>query len=250
MHPDLEVTIVPINVARPGFDAQYKIVYKNKGNQMHSGNVTLNYDDTRTDLVASSPVVNNTSINSLTWNYINLMPFENRSIELTLNLNSPIEIPAVNNGDILNFSTSITPVIGDELPNDNQFNFSHLVVGSYDPNDITCLEGDSIPTSQIGNFLHYAINFENLGTYFAENVVVRTEIDTTKYDISTLQVMNTSHPSSTRITGNIVEVVFIRPVQLLYPAHNSRPSSFSPKELGGFGVISRTNFLIVHSSGS
>jgi Leucine-rich repeat (LRR) protein len=208
LHKDIEVVFFPIEVARPGFDTKYKIVYKNKGNQMHSGNVTLSYDDARTDLIASSPVVNNTGTNSLTWNYVNLMPFENRSIEITLNVNAPTEIPAVNNGDILNFSASITPLIGDELPNDNQFNFTHLVVGSYDPNDITCLEGDTIAPSQIGNYLHYANNFENLGTYFAENVVVRTEIDTTKYDISTLQVMNTSHPSSTRITGNIVEVVF------------------------------------------
>ena len=29
-HPDLEVVITPIGVARPGFDSYYKIVYKNK----------------------------------------------------------------------------------------------------------------------------------------------------------------------------------------------------------------------------
>jgi hypothetical protein len=31
IHPDLEVTLLPINRARPGFDASYKIIYKNKG---------------------------------------------------------------------------------------------------------------------------------------------------------------------------------------------------------------------------
>ena len=33
VHPDLEVVLAPITPARPGFDATYKLVYKNKGNQ-------------------------------------------------------------------------------------------------------------------------------------------------------------------------------------------------------------------------
>ena len=34
VHHDLEVIVIPLGVARPGFDASYKIVYKNKGNQL------------------------------------------------------------------------------------------------------------------------------------------------------------------------------------------------------------------------
>lgn len=208
IHNDIEVVLVPIDFARPGFDATYKIVYKNKGNQMHSGNVSLLFDDARIDFVNSSPAINVAGLNTLTWNFTNLMPFENRSIDITLNVNSPVESPAVNIGDILNFTANITPLTGDELPNDNSFNFNQIVVGSFDPNDITCLEGESIDASEIGKYLHYVINFENLGSFYAENIVVRSEIDTTKYDISTLQVMNTSHPSSTKITGNVVEFIF------------------------------------------
>lgn len=208
VHNDIEVVFAPLEPARPGFDAKYKIVYKNKGNQMHSGTVALTFDDARTDLILSDPTPDNTATNSLIWNYVNLMPFENRSIIITLNLNAPTETPALNNGDILSFTTAIAPVIGDELPDDNQYTFNQTVVGSYDPNSIECLEGETVAPSEIGKYLHYAINFENLGTFQAENIVVRSEIDTAKYDISTLQVMNTSHPSYTRITGNIVEFVF------------------------------------------
>ena len=208
IHNDIEVVLVPIDFARPGFDATYKIVYKNKGNQMHSGNVSLSFDDFRIDFVNAAPSANIASLNTLTWNFTNLMPFENRSIIVTLNVNSPTETPAVNIGDILNFTASISPLTGDELPNDNSFNFNQIVVGSYDPNDITCLEGDTVSPSEIGNYLHYVINFENLGTFYAENVVVKTEIDPTKYDIATLQLLNTSHPSYTRITGNTVEFIF------------------------------------------
>lgn len=206
--PDLEVVFVPTGAARPGFDANYKVVFKNKGNQTLSGNVNLIFDDARLDYVSSEGLQPTQLGGTLTWEYFNLMPFESRSIELVLNLNSPMETPAINNGDILNFTASITPVADDELPLDNQFNFTQNVVGSYDPNDITCLEGDTVDPSEIGNYLHYVINFENLGTFYAENVVVRTEVDAIKFDISTLQVMNTSHPSSTRITGNVVEFVF------------------------------------------
>jgi hypothetical protein len=70
------------------------------------------------------------------------------------------------------------------------------------------LEGDVVSPTEIGNYLHYVTRFENLGTFYAENVVVRMEIDPTKYDISTLQLLNTSHPSYTRINGNTVEFIF------------------------------------------
>ncbi|MGV3696180.1 T9SS type A sorting domain-containing protein [Flavobacterium sp.] len=207
-HSDIEVVYAPLEPARPGFNAGYKIVFKNKGNQMHSGTVTLNFDDDHIDFIEATPAPDNTVANSLSWNYVNLMPFENRSIVLKFELNTPMDSPALNNGDELDFSATITPVVGDELPNDNQYVFRQTVVGSYDPNSIECLEGDTVAPIEIGNYLHYAINFENLGTFYAENIVVRSEIDPALYDISSLQVMNSSHPSYTRISGNTVEFVF------------------------------------------
>lgn len=218
-HKDLEMVIMPIGTARPGFDAVYKLVYKNKGNQILSGTVNLQFDDTKIDFVSAVPALSLQTLNSLNWNYSNLQPFESRSILVTLNINSPVEIPAVNNGDILNFIVTINPITGDDLPSDNVFTYNQTVLGSFDPNDITCLEGDIVSPSEIGNYLHYAINFENLGTFYAENIVVRTEIDPTKYDINTLQVMNTSHPSYTRITGNVLEFVF-QGINLEAPAGN------------------------------
>ncbi|UPT69729.1 MAG: leucine-rich repeat domain-containing protein [Flavobacterium sp. JAD_PAG50586_2] len=207
VHKDIEVVFSPVEAARPGFDAKYKIVFKNKGNQMQSGTVTLQFDDARTDLVSASPDVDAIATNSLTWNFTNLMPFENRSIQLTLNINEPGDTPAVNNGDILDFTASITPIAGDEFPTDNQFDYSQTVVGSYDPNEIVCLEGTTLSPTEIGKYLHYIVNFENLGTFYAENVVVRLDIDDTKFDMNSLQLLNSSNPSSTRIVGNTVEFV-------------------------------------------
>ncbi|NMH28112.1 DUF7619 domain-containing protein [Flavobacterium silvaticum] len=207
-HSDVEVVLVPIDWARPGFDATYKIIYKNKGNQMLSGTVNLTFDDSVLDLITAFPAISSTAANMLSWDYVNLMPFENRSIDLLFNVNSPVETPAVNNGDILNFTASVTPVSADEIPADNQFTLAQTVVGSYDPNAKTCLEGDIVSPTEIGNYLHYNIQFENLGTAEAVNVVVRDSIDTTKFDISTLQVLYSSHPVRGVIRGNVAEFMF------------------------------------------
>ena len=208
-HPDIEVVISPISPARPGFDAVYQITYKNKGNYTYiDGFVNLEYDDTVLDFVSTSQSPNSEGLGSIGWIFSNLLPFESRSIQVTFNVNAPTEIPALNIGDVLTFRVYSYPSEVDETPLDNDFTYNQTVVGSYDPNDITCLEGNSLPPSEIGNYLHYAINFENTGNYPAENIVVKTEVDATKFDINSLQLLTTSNPVDARITGNKVEFIF------------------------------------------
>jgi type IX secretion system substrate protein len=205
---DLETVIVPIIPARPGFDAIYKIIYKNKGNQILSGNVEFNYLENELDFVNASMTPDAQSSGMLSWNFTNLFPFESRSFTVTLNVNSPQEAPAVNIGDQLNFSAQVNPLAGDVTPIDNVFAIKQTVVGSLDPNDITCLEGEHVNPTQIGDYLHYHINFENTGTAAAENIVVKNMIDLTKFDISSLQVLNASHLMTPRITNDKVEFIF------------------------------------------
>ncbi len=209
-HTDLEVTILPINRARPGFDATYKIIYKNKGTNIQSGgSVNLTFDDAVLDLVNANPIVSNQSTDKLSWNYLDLKPFETKEIEVTFNVNSPIETPAVNIDDSLSFNALINPIAGDEQPVDNSFALRQLVVGSFDPNDKTCLEGATIEPSAVGKYVHYVIRFENKGTAEAQNIVVKDMIDTDKFDISSLVITQGSHPFVTRITEtNKVEFIF------------------------------------------
>jgi len=83
------------------------------------------------------------------------------------------------------------------------------VVGSFDPNDKTCLEGDVITPNLIGEYVNYLIRFENTGTYLAENIVVKDLIDLSKFDISTLVPTKASHDFVTKISdGNKVEFIF------------------------------------------
>ena len=208
VHNDIEVSILPIQRARPGFDATYQLVYKNKGNQTLSGNVNFTFDDAVLDFVSAIPNITSQSLNSLNWNYLNLLPFESRVIDFTLNVNSPMEVPSVNIGNILNFTATIDPVSGDETPTDNTFLLSQTVVGSFDPNDKTCLEGNTITPELVGGYLHYIIRFQNSGTAVAENIVVKDIIDTTKFDIASLQLTSSSHPQVTKVTSNKVEFQF------------------------------------------
>lgn len=205
---DVEVVLIPTVPARPGFDATYKLVYRNKGNQVENGSISLTFDDARLDYVSSNPVYYSSAVNNFTWNYSNLQPFETREIAVVLNVNSPMETPPVNNGDVLNYATSITTTNTDETPMDNYFFFEQIVVGSYDPNDKTCLQGVSEDVMIIGDYVHYVIRFENTGTYPAENIVVKDMIDLNKFDIATLVPLKSSHDFFTRINGNKVEFIF------------------------------------------
>lgn len=227
IHPDIEVVIVPLTTARPGFDAVYKIVYKNKGNQILSGSVIFNYDDSFSDFVNAVPDPSAAQIGLRAFLYDNLLPFESRQIILRLNINSPVETPPVNNGDVLNFLASVTPMTTDETPLDNNFTFNQTVVNAIDPNSKICLEGETLDPSYIGKYVHYNINFENLGTANATNIVVRDVIDSTKFSIDSLQVLNSSHPLSMKIKGNVVEFIFKN--------INLPPSSMSP--IGGHGNV-------------
>ena len=208
VYRDVEIVIVPLDFARPGFDSHYQIVYKNKGNQTLSGSINFSFDDTVLDFVSSTTTVASQATGMLTFNYANLRPFENRSITLTLNANAPTEIPAVNIDDVLVFSAEITPVTADETPDDNVFNFTQTVVGSFDPNDKQCIEGATLDTAHIGKYLHYVINFENTGTHVAENVVIKDIINTDQFDMESLQILNASAEMTVKINGNVIEFIF------------------------------------------
>ncbi|HCQ13838.1 T9SS type A sorting domain-containing protein [Flavobacterium sp.] len=208
VHNDLSIELIPLNNARPGFDSLYKIKYKNKGTQTQSGTVNFTLQDAVQDVVATNPSPTTSVLNTLSWSFTNLLPFETREISILLNVNSSVETPAVNSGDVLSFSSTIVGLT-DETPTDNSVEVNQIVVNSFDPNDKACLEGTTISPTKIGDYVHYRIRFENSGTANAQNVVVKDVIDTTKFEISTLQFVDSSHSCITKISnGNKVEFIF------------------------------------------
>jgi hypothetical protein len=211
VHNDLEVVIAPVNPARPGFEATYNIVYRNKGNQILSEDYGLSFffNQQLMSFVSASVEPDSQVPGGLNWSYENLMPFESRSIIVTMQINPPTDPEnPVNIDDVLTFTSVIMPQTGDENVQDNIYILNQTVVGAYDPNDITCLEGDIVDPEYIGEELHYVIRFENTGNFYAENVVIAMEVNEELYDVSSLRVLNASHDVRAQVRDNVAEFFF------------------------------------------
>lgn len=210
IHPDIEIAIAPIVPARPGFPAIYEVVYKNIGNQTlnQQYGISFFYNQNLMNFTLSNPAPETQNAGALNWSVNNLQPFESRSIYVTMNINAPTATNPVNIDDVLTLTANAIPATGETNTQNNIFQFNQTVVGSYDPNDKQCVEGDIVSPVKIGEYLHYLIRFENTGNYYAENIVVKDVIDTTKFDVSSLQIMSSSHPVEAKVRGNIAEFIF------------------------------------------
>ncbi|HAT64570.1 MAG TPA: T9SS C-terminal target domain-containing protein, partial [Flavobacteriaceae bacterium] len=202
---DLNIALYPLSDARPGFDASYQLVYKNLGTTTLSGTIELIFNSDKLSILeASEPVASQTG-DSVTFDYVDLAPFEYRAITISFNVAAP---PTTEIGDILVFEATVNPVVGDETEEDNVFEFEQTVIGSYDPNDIQVLEGDEIFLNEADDYLHYIIRFQNTGTASAINVRVTNELDP-NLDWTTMQLENISHSNRVEITdGSSVEFIF------------------------------------------
>ena len=209
---DLEISIIPLELARPGFDTNYSVLYKNNGNTILSGNINFSFEDDVMEFLMSTPVNESGVPDLLQWSFTDLAPFESREINLTMNLNAPTETPPLNDGDVLSFLSIISASETDETPEDNTFELSQNVVNSFDPNDKTCLEGDYITPEMVGDYVHYMIRFENTGSAEAVNIVVKDHIDTSTFDLSSLVPLHASHDYFAKIkdtaTDHYVEFIF------------------------------------------
>jgi len=202
---DVEVSILPLNNARPGMLAKYQLIFTNNGNTTISGDIQFNFDDSKLSFQNANPATSSENGNTLTFDYSNLLPFETRTITINFMAFAP---PTVVLDDVLEFTVSITPITNDYSPNNNTYSYQQTVIDSYDPNDIHILEGSLISFSQKDKFLHYALRFQNTGSAIANNVVVKNILDD-KLDWSTMELQTTSHPCRVVISnGNEVEFIF------------------------------------------
>lgn len=175
VHPDLDIVIMPDVPAIPGFEATYSLIYHNKGNQVITDEIVIVYENLLMDFMFSSQTPIAMDDNAVTFAFEDLQPFETGQIDISFLINTPTDpVNPVNIDDVLTFIAQINPVAGDETLEDNVFNLEQVVVGSYDSNDIVCLQGDEIPLNDVGGYVHYRIRFENTGTFPARNVVVNT----------------------------------------------------------------------------
>ncbi|MFL9845777.1 T9SS type A sorting domain-containing protein [Flavobacterium rhizosphaerae] len=212
-NPDIEIVMAPVVEAVPGNTAHYKMVYKNKGNQVVSGNVQCTWDYTLFDFYSNSftPAPDNTQVvgdmATYTWNFTNLQPFENREVTISLGVHTNTDGYPVNEGDVISFYASAN-LTGDIAPQDNTYQLDQKVMGAVTANNIVCIEGETEPGTAIGEYLHYIVNFKNMGMQTANSIVIEQEIDPAQFDSNTVEILNSSHNVNARMRGNILQVIF------------------------------------------
>ena len=193
---DVSVSIIPTLPPRPGFQSRYILHYENVGTTIQSGEILLNFDDALIEYVSSSQTPLATTINSITWGYVDLLPFESRSFEVRFNVFPP---PTVQGGENLISNVAITPVSTDDVPGDNFFELSEIVVNSYDPNDKQVLQGDEVTPEETGEYLDYIVRFQNTGT--ASAITVRIDdILSNNLDWNSFKPLTASHDYNVEIT--------------------------------------------------
>lgn len=204
-HIDVAMSIVAISRARPGFDARYRIFYSNKGNILQSGSFAMMFNDTKLSFVSATIPPASQTGNMVSWNYVDLYPFETRYVEVTFHVAPP---PVVNGGDLLNFVGNIEPLNGDEFPADNNATLVQTVTNSSDPNDKEVSEGSTIDISRAGSHLNYIIHFQNIGSADAIRVLIKDSL-TNNLDWNSLIPIAASHPYTATMTkSNAIEFLF------------------------------------------
>ena len=145
-----------------------------------------------------------------------------QSIDISLNtpVGTPIGTPVIYQASIFgNDNTS------DLSPENNQITLSKVVVGSYDPNDKACDFDEGVTTLEIADekpFV-YTIRFQNTGTYLADSVAIADTLDA-RFDITTFEVMSSSHPMTYIMTPEGV-VTFLFDDIFLPPTSEDEPNS-------------------------
>lgn len=203
---DLNVTIVPVTEARPGFQSEYQLAVQNMGtHSVSSATVVLNFDTVKQSFVSSTPVANASTSSQLTFNFTNLQSLQSKIVDFTMETLAP---PIVSGGDVLNFTAAVTAAITDATPQDNAFAFAQEAVNSYDPNDKQVLQGGEILIEDADQYLDYVIRFQNTGS--ASAIMVRIEdVLHENLDFSTLKMVSASHAYRVQITdGYFLEFIF------------------------------------------
>ncbi len=203
---DTNVTLLPIDEARPGFESEYQLVIENMSTQTVANLVvTLTFDETLQTFVTAIPTATSITANQLTFSIENLQPFASSIINFTMQTFTP---PTVNGGEIAEFTAIVTPDANDNTPNDNTFILEQEIVNSFDPNDKRVVQGGEIFIEEASEYLDYIIRFQNTGT--ASAITVRIEDTLSEnLDWTTFKPISASHDYTVQITdGNQVEFIF------------------------------------------
>jgi uncharacterized repeat protein (TIGR01451 family) len=199
---DIMVYMYPVGFAVPGFEATYVVMVVNPGSVTVSGDITITYDASNLTFIPTAGITQ--SGNTLTISYSDLSGFQTQYFMFSGTLAAP---PALSIGDVITFTAVANPIAGDVYPENNTYILDQQIVNSYDPNDITCKQGDFITEEQAEGYLHYTVRFQNTGTFQATNVRIESMLDA-NLDWDTFEPITASHDFQAYRNGNNIQFLF------------------------------------------
>lgn len=203
---DVTIYFFPLSDAQPNQDANYKIILQNIGTSTISGEVKLSYDDGRVEFKTSNPSSQSNVGNSIFWSFSELLPYEIRSIDVTFNV---LQSPTNNAGDVLVYEGSVIPTAGDDNSDNNTCSFRHTIVGNSVPNKTEVAQGDFLSINDVGDYMQYIVNFQNLTdqhiTYFSINEVLDANHDWDSVEV----ILSSQNLHSVEMDQNYATFIFI-----------------------------------------
>jgi uncharacterized repeat protein (TIGR01451 family) len=190
----------------PGFNGNYYVYLYNAGNMPATGVVylvlpgLLNY-------VSSAPAASSISGDTIFWNYTNILPYSYGFFYVTFNtpptavLGTPVIAYA--NATVTN-GTDINPAC-------NNYVYTRIVSGSFDPNEKTVSPSGSGPTGDIPlseEEFTYLVRFQNTGSGPAVNISI-TDTLSPLLDIMSFEMLDASDMYNVEfLPGNVVKWSF------------------------------------------
>ena len=162
------------------------------------------------DYASPAPTSNNTTTNTLTWNLASLAPGNCNYLWVDFDAATTIAL-----GTNTIAMVNVLPTSGNDIDMSNNVDTVHqIVVGSWDPNNKLAIATNfNDPAYQVVSSVNadqsidYTINFQNLGTASAVNIVVVDELSTDVIPAS-YQFLGASHNATVSRAGNTVTYQF------------------------------------------
>ena len=178
---------------RPGSIQKYNITVKNNGTLDSDGRLILKYSDDFMNFNGASYVPLRVDSSMIIWEIDSLGMLEEMELELEFELGIPNGNPSANIGDTIAIHANVFSNTTDIDSINNVCWSKEPVLNAYDPNNKICLQGSSLPLNEVGKYIYYRINFENLGNASALHVRIVDELDSSKLALNSFEYIESSH---------------------------------------------------------
>jgi photosystem II stability/assembly factor-like uncharacterized protein len=202
---DVGIELTLHTIFKPGAQSLVYLDYSNRGTATANGTVRFTIGGLL-QFQSAVPMPDQTNGDTLIWHFQNLPPGETVRIPINVFVSSGAPVGAT--------TKDVFAIIGatqiDANYLDNSFQLVERVTDTFDPIDKRCSIDDHIPEYLIylRAPMEYTVRFQNTGTAPVAQVRILDTLST-RFDLSTFQVIASSHPVKTQvIAGHILEFAF------------------------------------------